>query len=355
VQDDLARAITGALKLKLTRPGGAPLVASPTKSLAAHDAYLQGRFFWNQRTLAALLTAVRYFERAIQHDSAYAEAYAGLADCYIVFPSFEVSPPREAYPKAEAAALRALALDSTLGQAHAALGSVRANAEWDWKGAEREYRRAIALAPSYPTAHQWYAEYLNTIGSNTEALAEIERALAFDPLSRVIGVVKGRLLLASRRYDEGIAQLRRTLDLDPNFARAHFWLGQAYLAKGSRAEALTELEQAKRLGQRAEGLLAYTYAVSGQRDRALALVRELIPRAEREYVSPYLVGIAFIGLSEKNLALKWLTRAADARDPVTGPANWLSDPLLDPLRSDPQFTQLLTRMGLKSSGLRPRD
>jgi serine/threonine protein kinase/tetratricopeptide (TPR) repeat protein len=353
VQDDLARAIADALKVRLTHPGGAPLVARPTKSLAAHDSYLQGRFFWNQRTASALLTAVRYFERAIQHDSAYAEAYAGLADCYAVFPSFEVTPPREAYSKAAAAALRALALDSTLGQAHAALGLVRANSEWDWRSAEREYRHAIALAPSYPTAHQWYAEYLNTIGLNTEALAEVERALALDPLSRQIGVVKGRLLLASRRYDEAIAQLRKTLELDPYFARGHFWLGQAYLAKGSRTEALTELEKAERQGQRAEGLLAYTYALLGQRERAHALVRDLTARAEREYASPYLIAVAYIGLGERNHALRWLELATDMRDPATGPANWLNDPLLDPLRSDPRFNRLLTRMGLKPAGVRP--
>jgi serine/threonine-protein kinase len=199
LQDELARAIVSALQVKLIGPGEAPLVRQATRSPAAHDLYLQGRSFWNQRTAGALRTAVRYFERAIALDSSYAEAYAGLAQAYVLFPNYDVSNydvslPREAYPKAEAAALRALALDSTLAEAHAALAVGKRNYEWDWPGAEREFRRALALDPSDATAHSWYAGYLSATGRHAEALAEIDRALALDPLSRVISVVKGLVL-----------------------------------------------------------------------------------------------------------------------------------------------------------------
>jgi len=347
VQDDLARAIVGALqaRLKLTRPPSAALVKAPTTDLEAHDLYLQGRFFWNQRTRSSLPTAVRYFERAIERDSSYAEAYAGLAEAYVVISGFSFSPPREALPKAEAAALRALALDSSLGQAHAVLASVRWNYDWDWAGAEREYRRGIELAPSYATAHQWYAQYLSGVGRPAEALAEMDRALALDPLSRVIATTRGSLLCQNRRYDDGIAQLRRTVDLHPDFPAAHLQLGRCYLVKGMQAEAVAELETGSRISGDPYGHLAYAYAASGRRDRALQVVREITERSRREYVQPYGRAVAYVGLDDKTQALTWLERAADARDPVL---TWflLTDPLLDPVRSDPRFKRLLTRMGL---------
>jgi tetratricopeptide (TPR) repeat protein len=323
-------------------------VRQATRSLAAHDLYLQGRSFWNQRTPSALRTAVRYFERAIREDSNYAAAYAGLADAYVLFPFFSISAPREAYPKAKAAALRALALDRTLAEAHAALAHGKMRYDWDWSGAEREFRRALALDPGDATAHMFYSEYLSRRGRPVEALVEIDRALALDPLSRVISVVKGELLDWSRRYDEAIAQLRQALELDPDFAFTRSWLGVTYLAKGMRAEAVADLETAVRLGDRSYdvGLLAHAYAVSGQRDRALAMVRELTERVRHEYVAPIAFALAYTGLGDMDEAFASLERAADARDPrlVT---YLLDDPLFDTLRSDPRFTALVEKIGLK--------
>jgi TolB-like protein len=173
VQDELARAIVGALRvpLQLMALPDSALVRVATADPGAHDLYLQGRVFWNQRTPSALQTAARYFERAIARDSTYAEAYAGLAEAYVLLPEYADAPPRETFAKVKAAALRALTLDSTLGQAHAALGYAYMRYDWDWRGAEREFRRAVALTPSYPTAHQWYALYLITVGRSEEALA----------------------------------------------------------------------------------------------------------------------------------------------------------------------------------------
>jgi tetratricopeptide (TPR) repeat protein len=349
VQDELARAIVGALRvpLKLSDRLDSALVKVGTADPEAHDLYLQGRIFWNQRTYESLLTAVRYFERALARDSAYAEAYAALADAYVVFPDYGVSVPREAYPRAKTAAMRALALDSTLGYAHATLGVVRETYEWDWNGAEQEFRRAIALDPSYATAHQWYAEYLSSLGRLEEALAEAERAVTLDPLSRIIRVDKADVLLGSRRYDEAIAELRETLALDPDFVQAHIILGQTYLAKGMLAEAVTELETVARLSGRHAGLgrLACAYALSGQRDKARELIRELTERSRHEYVSPYHFAIAYACLGDKEQALAWLERMADTREPSVPSLG--TDPYWDPLRSDPRFTRLLKRVGLQ--------
>jgi len=344
VQEEVASAIVRELQVKLINQQDR-FVKRATADPQAHDLYLLGRSFWNQRAPSTLLTAVRYFERAIEKDSAYAEAYAGLADAYLVLPSYAVTSPRDAYPKAKAAAMQALALDSTLGQARVVLASVRENYDWDWQGAEQDFRRALALTPNYATAHQRYAQFLNTVGRGAEALAEIDRALALDPLSRIVVATRGLLLYYSRRYDESISQLRETVDLNPDFSAAHRVLGLSYLAKGMHAKAVAELETAARLSQ-PSGFLAYAYALSGRRDRALAIVRELEGRSQREYVSMYGLAIAHIGLGDREQAFAWLGRATDARDPEAT-ASVLTDPFLDSVRSDPRFSQLLMRMGLR--------
>ena len=348
VQDDLARAIVGALRvpLKLTNRSDTALVTVGTVDPAAHDLYLQGRFFWNQRTYESLRTAVRYFERAIERDSSYAEAYAALADAYVVFPAYYVSAPAQGYPKAKAAALRALALDSTLAYAHATLGVVRGLYEWDWRGAERDFRRAITLDPSYATAHQWYAEYLSSLGRHQEALAEAERAATLDPLSRVISVDKAGVLIRARRYDEAVTELRSTLDFDPSFPPAHNYLAWAYLVKKMHVEAVAEAETAVRMGGRSFGMgrLAYAYALSGQRDSALQVIRQLTDRLRHENVASFQFALAYLGLGETDQAFAWLEKSAEMREPSLVLS--ILDPLFDSLRGDPRFTRLLIKMGL---------
>ena len=233
VQDELARAIVGALRVTLQRPAGAALVKAGTADLEAHDLYLQGRFQWNRRTYESMLEAVRYFKRAIARDSTYAEAYAGLAETYVLFPTYAVSSAVEAFPQARSAALRALTLDSTLGNAHATLGVVREQYEYDWAGAERELRRAIALDPGYATAHQWYAEYLSATGRDAEARLEAERAVALDPLSAVIRVDQALALARGRHLEEAIGVLQRVLETNPDFMAAHNTLGWVYCGGGT--------------------------------------------------------------------------------------------------------------------------
>ncbi len=345
VQDDLARAIVGALRVTLQRPAGETLVKAGTSDLEAHDLYLQGRFHWNRRTYEAMPEAVRYFERAIARDSAYGDAHAGLAEAYVLLPIYGASPAAYAYPRARVAALRALALDSTLGNAHAALSVVREMYEYDWAGAERELRRAIAIDPNYATGHQWYAEYLSAVGRDAEARREAERAVALDPLSSIVRVDQALTLARGRHLGEAITVLQRVVETNPDFVAARNQLGWVYLGAGRLKEAVAELETAVRMsnGRSGTGRLAYAYGQTGRTDSALALTRVLRERYRRESVFPYAVAIGYAGLGDRERALEWLERAVEEHDPNV--ALYLRiDPLLDSLRSEPRFQRLLRRV-----------
>jgi serine/threonine protein kinase/Tfp pilus assembly protein PilF len=350
VQDEIARAIVGALKLQLGGEEAKPLVTRATADFEAYSLYLQGRYLWNQRTGEALERAARFFEQAIAKDPRYARAHAGLADTYILLPFYGNAPAKETHAKARRAAETALSLDSTLAEAHTALADIKLYA-WDWRGAEQSFRQAIRLAPGYAVAHHWYADYLSVTGRLEEALLQRQLAHSLDPLSRVIATELGLDLYLLRRYDEAIARLKQVLDLDPDFAFAHQRLGEVYLQKGWHAEAIAELERAADLGWSThtlnKPLLAYAYAASGDRARATQIVGELTSRAARGDVPPFAIALAYTGLGDKKQAIAWLDRAVATHDPdVTGAA---SSPLLDPLRADPRFTRLVRRMGLEPS------
>jgi serine/threonine-protein kinase len=348
VQDELARAIVGALRvqLKLASRAGTALVRPATTDLEAHDLYLRGRLLWNQRTYESLLQAARYFERAIARDSGYAQAYAGLADAYVLLPIYGPVRPGEAFAKAGAAAERALALDGTLAEAHTALAEARMLGDYDWAGAEREFRRAIALDPNYATAHHWYGDYLGAVGRLDDGVAELERARALDPLSRIIGADLGQALTFARRYDDAIRQLRATLELDPNFPLAHDHLCWVYLLKRLPREAVASCERAAALSGRNQGLdyLAYAYAAAGDTAKATAVRRELEARSRREYVSPTWLAYAHLGLGDSDGVFAWLDSAVAQRDPTL--SNFITDPLWDAVRGDPRFARLRSRMKL---------
>jgi len=244
--------------------------------------------------------------------------------------------------------MRALTLDSTLGSAHATLAVVRENYDWDWVGAEQEFQHAIALDPNYATAHQWYAEFLSSLGRFESALVEAERAVTLDPLSRVISADKAGVLMRGGKYDEAIAELRRTLDVDPGFMPAHNVLGWAYLVKRRYTEAVAQLDTTVRLsgGRTGMGRLAYAYGHLGQRERTLQIIGELSERSRHEYVTPFSLAVAYLGADNKDRAIASLERGAQMRDPNVV-SLLLTDPVLDPLRSDPRFGRLLLRIGLK--------
>jgi serine/threonine-protein kinase len=347
VQEDIARAIVSALRVRLGARADSSLAARPTRDLAAYDLYLQGRFAWNQRSEATLPQAVRYFEQATARDSGFARAYAGLADAYILLPSYASVSPALAWPKAKAAAERALALDSTLAEAYTSLAYGTMLNEWNWTRADALFKRAIAQDPAYANAHHWYADFLTGRGRLEEALLEMRRAAELDPLSRVIGSEVGWVLYTMHRDDEAIAQLERILRLDPNFGHSYMELGFAQIGKGRYQEAIISLQHALELGGKyahVPAALAAAYAASGNRKAAIVVLHDLEQRSAHEYVTPFAFAIVCTALGRKTEAFRWLHKGIDERD-IFLPENF-NDPLLDPLRSDPRYPELVRRMGL---------
>jgi TolB-like protein/Tfp pilus assembly protein PilF len=347
VQDELARAIVEALRVPLKVGAGpaAALVRNATADPRAHDLYLRGRFLWNQRTAKSLGQAADYFREAVALDSGYAEAYAGLADVYAVLPQYDAIVPGDAILQATRAAERALALDSTLAGAHAALALVRGY-QFDWQGAETEYQRAIALNPSYAPAHQWYALHLATLGHSEEALAEIEKARALDPLSLIIATNTGSVLAFNRRYDDAIRQLRGTLELAPDYFGALAWLCLTNIIKRDFAAAIPVCGRGSELSNGTFGLsfVAWAHAGTGDRTLAEATMEELRAVGRRGYVAPLEFAMGHTGLGNLDSAFKWLDSAYAVNDPNL--SEQISSPLMDPLRPDPRYGRLRERMGL---------
>ncbi len=348
VQEEISREISEKLRLRLTGEDKARMAKRPTENNEAYELYLKGRYYWNKRTEEGLRRAIEYFSQATEKDPAYALAHAGLADCYIVLGEFGLLPGREAYAKARGAAAKALALDDTLAEPHNALAILKGDYDWDWPGAEREFRRAIELNPGYSTAHQWYAELLSELGRHEEALAEIKRAQQLDPLSLIINAASGKILLYAGRDDLAIEQLRKTLEIDPNFAHAHHFLGYVYVRKGAFTEAIAEFQRAislsPNLTQYKAGL-GHAYARAGKSAEARKLLSELKEESKRRYVSWSDFAAIYAGLGEKDQAFACLEKAYEQRDTKLVTRGSLN-PLLDPLRSDPRFADLLRRIGL---------
>jgi tetratricopeptide (TPR) repeat protein len=318
-----------------------------TESNGAYQSYLRGRFHWNKRTGEAIRRAIEHFNQAIEQDPGYALAYAGLADCYVV-PANPL-PPRERMPRARAAAMRALELDETLGEAHTTLARVLTLYDWDWAGAEREFKRAIELNPRYAVAHQWYGGYLVAMGRHDESLAERRLALELDPLSVIINFELGQAFYHARDYDRAIEQGHKTLELDPDFPPVYAYLPAAYEQKGMYTEAVAGYQKGRTLRGGTEWSLAlaglgHLYATSGRKGEARAALDELQRQSRQEYVPADSMALICTGLGEKDQAFAWLERAYEERSFRLA---WLKvEPRWDRLRSDPRFTQLLQRVGL---------
>ncbi|HUQ14490.1 MAG TPA: protein kinase [Gemmatimonadales bacterium] len=351
VQEEIARAIVEALRVELAVGEGAVLVAVPTRDLEAYDLYLKGRFAWNHRSAAALPEAVRYLEQAVARDSGFARAWAALADAYILLVPYAGASREVTWPKARAAAERALVLDNTLAEAHTALAYGTMIYEWDWPAAEASFRRAIAANPDYATGHHWYADFLAGRGRLEESLREMQRAHALDPLSRIIGAELGWIYYLMHRNDEAEAQIRRTLALDPNYPHSSLILGLVFIAEGRYTEATQALRQAIALGgdyDLQHAALIYAYARSGDRATARRLLGELTERAKRGEFGAFTLAMAYTGLGETDRAIAALHQAIDERD-IFMPEVFF-DPLLDPLRGDPRFRRIVERMGLAQPG-----
>jgi TolB-like protein/DNA-binding winged helix-turn-helix (wHTH) protein/predicted Zn-dependent protease len=348
LQDEVARDIANRIQVRLTAREQAGLSSGRPVDPEAHSAYLRGVYFWNKRTRQGLEKSIEYFQQATQRDPGYALPYAGLAIAYNSLAAYGHLLPREVYPKAYAAASRALELDETLGEAHAALGFYKAAYEWDPEGADRELRLAIELNPGYALAHVWRADQVLSkfLGRHTEALAEIDRARELDPTSLLVSDQRGWVLYIARRYDEAIEQFHKTLELEPRFAHAHCWLGKAYLQKGMLREGLAELEEAVSLPGGDSPYfwhwLGYGYARCGKRAEALKIIQTLKAQEQKGFASPWwAIAAIYCTLGQKDKALVWLERAYKERDPRFPSAN--IEPAFDPLRSDPHFKDLMRR------------
>jgi tetratricopeptide (TPR) repeat protein len=318
-----------------------------TRDPEAYQLYLKGRYYSYKRQTDAFDKAIDYFQQAIAKDPGYALAYTGLADTYSSMGSFSVLPGTESLVKAEEAATKSLELDNTLAEAHNSLALIRLYYNWNRAAAETEYKRAIQLNPNYAAAHHQYAYCLITSDHVAESIAEIKRAQELDPLSIVIASDAGEIYYFARQPDLAIEQLRRAIELDTNFSRAHFLLGRALEQKGDFQAAITEFNTARTASQDSNEMLTAVgqgYAMWGKRDEAKKVLAELTRRSKQNYVSPHFMAIIYTSLGERDLAFQWLNKAVEKRFP---PLIYLKvNPIWDNLRSDPRFTEVLARVGL---------
>jgi tetratricopeptide (TPR) repeat protein len=313
----------------------------------AYTLYLKGRYHWNRRTSQSMKTAVGYFEQALERDPAFALAHAGVADCYALlgWVAFGAMAPREAFPKATAAARRALELNDTLAEAHNSLGWIRLVFDWDWAAAEQSFVRALELNPRYAMAHAWYAMHLAWTGRMTAGLEHAVRAQALDPLSLIIHTLAGWVFYFAGRCDEAIAHCQRTLELDPGYVRAHLGLGWAYQHQGKLELAKTEFERGAAASGRSARFVAALgciNALAGDLEAARGAIAELDALAERSYVTPADRAVVFTAMGETDQAFADLERAYQER---SGALVYLRvDPDFASLAADPRFADLVRRM-----------
>lgn len=347
MQSLIAERVTRAMTLELTGDERQMLAKRYTDNGEAYQLYLAGRYHWGKRTEEALKQAVYLFERAIERDENYALAYAGLADCHALLSWYIATPPPEAFPKAREAVMRALRLDDHLAEAHASFGFIKLYYERDWAGAEREFRRAIELNPSYATAHHWFAFNLAAVGRHDEALAEIRVAQELDPGSLFVNTAVANILYYARRYDEAIEQCQRTLEMDPGFVPAHMVLRGVYASKGMSEEADAVFQREISYAGNSPDMLArraHLSAAAGKRAEALKALDQLRRLRRHQPLHAYEIAAVYALLKEPDEAFAWLARA-EAEHSI-GFAFIKVDPDLDNLRPDPRFNALLERAGL---------
>ena len=354
VQDAISRRVGDMLALRLSGEEKGRLAKRGTDNPEAYQAYLLGRFHWNKRTGVDLRKSIDYFNQAIALDPNYALAYAGLADSYLNLPTSSNTPSSEANIKAREAAMKALTIDDTIAEAHTSLAGVKELYEWDFAGAEREFKRAIELNPNYVTAHHWYSTFLSCLGRHPEAIAEAKRATEVDPLSLPASALLGNMYIDAGRPDEAIAQLQRTLGMDKNFARAHGYLAAAYLAKEMYEDAIEEFKKGYALSARYSPeeaarrvtMLKNGYQKSGAKGYWEKNLELRIESAKRgSMVSPTAMAQAYARTGDKDRAFEWLEKAYTERDQYLF-YNLKVEKDFDSLRSDPRYANLLQRIGL---------
>lgn len=350
LENEIANEVAQEIRLTLAKNRGyskrhSSRTLSP-EQYVAYDSYLRGRYFWNKRTAEGFEQAIKCFEEAIAKDPNYARAYVGLADTYALISGYDLAPKNETIPKAREAAARALALDDGLAEAHASMALIAQNYDWDWQKAEAEYKRAIILDPNYATARHWYAELLTLQGRFSEALEEIERARQLDPRSLIILADRGAILYCARRYKEAIQQLQTVLEMEPNFPRAHIVVF-AYVEQGMTQDALRDVAEWRKVqdGPFSWMLSAYVNGRAGHKSEALGFLHKLEAERSRRYVDASKLVMAYVGMGDKEQALSWLEKGFSERSTALV---WLKvDPAYDPLRSEPRFQALLSKLGFE--------
>ncbi|MGB6866050.1 MAG: protein kinase [Candidatus Aminicenantaceae bacterium] len=350
IQDEINLAIVDKLKLELLGGEKVKLVKRYTDDSEAYSLYLKGQYFWKKLTAESMKKGLEYFEQAIEKDPDYALAYVGLAQCYGILGAWGYNPPRSVWPRAKTEVQKALELDDTLAEVHAALSFISLYYDWDWPAFEKHVKRAIELAPGYAEPHIWNADYLRYMGRFDEAIEEMNRALELDPL-----FIQGRNLYSnildhSGRRDEAIEQLHKTLEMDPNFGLAHGFMGVAYNRQGRYKEAIAAFQKAnKLLGDRPimNGRIGAAYAKSGQREKAMNVLRELEELSKQKYIPKTRIAVIYVALGEIDKALELLEKAYEERDNMLLAFDFKTIPYLDSIHSDPRFIALRAKMGLK--------
>jgi TolB-like protein/Tfp pilus assembly protein PilF len=346
VESDIAKTIAETLQVKLTGSEKTAMSKTPTENPEAHELYLKGRFFWNKRTAADLRKSIDYFNQAIAKDPAYAPAYAAIAQSWKLLPAFNGGAPQECFPQAEAAARKALALDDSSSTAHAALASLKGLNGFDYPGAIAEYELTLQLNPNDATAHQWFAnDTLANVGQNEREVAVMKRALELDPLSLIINANLGVAYIHAGRLDDAIAQLRKTVELDGAFYYGRYNLALALELKGAIPEAIGEYQKTISINEDPVplGMLGRLYATHDRKDEAQKILQQLRQTREQHYIPAYSLALVYVGLGQRDEALKWLEEGYREHDGFNiGPIR--IDPLLAPLRNDPRFETLAEKI-----------
>jgi serine/threonine protein kinase/Tfp pilus assembly protein PilF len=348
IQDEITMAVVEKLRVSLLGTESEAIKKRPTANLNAYNLYLKGRYHWNKRTERGYWKGLTFFQQAITEDPWYALAYVGIADCYNLLGWYGYLAPDEAFPKAREGAKKACEMDAALAEGRASLGWISVNFDWDWLTAEREYKRALDLKPSYASAHQWYSEFLSYMGRHNEAIREAVTARDLDPLSLIISSDLGQVLYYAREYGSAIAHLRKTLEMDPHFTIAHLFSALTYTQQEMYGEAIEAIETANDLTGGKDTLivsqLGTLHALIGDRSKAESILTELNERSRNKYVSPFWIALIHAGLGNLDNTFEWLEKAFNERD------HWMETckvlPLLDPLRDDPRFRDLMKRMNL---------
>ncbi len=348
LQSEIAQAVAREIKVALTPEESTHLIRARPVNPEAYELYLKGRYEYDKRSEEGMKKGLEYFQQALSLDPNYAEAYSGVADSYTGLWAHDFVAGAEVYPKAKAATLKALELDATLAEGHVSLAFLLFNYDRDHEAALREYETAIRFNPNYAAAHSWYADSLAWMGRSEEAIREIEQARRVDPLAAYINGNVAYALLLGRQYDRAIVEAQKAIDLEPSYAFTHAILARIYLQKGMYEEALAQAQQRLSLQPtfpKALADLALAYAHAGKQKEASRILNGLGQRSKREYVAPYAVARAYVGMDQKEQALAWLEKGFDLYDGDMHQVN--VDPALDPLRSDPRFQNLLRRMNFQ--------